>query len=763
MNLFSLFDMPLLDPSSSGPSSPAPVTAPSPLSTLPDDIFRCIADYLDRDAAWSLKRVSKGMAESKTVIQLLYRYPIQINEVRDMRLGDWKYRNCGQLRWKSFMASINNSTRTHVHKLAMSHWASLEDFCWIESNLPSLVSLDLSAIKDFVWTPEQTWTWKELAEACPALFARLTELEVANWTDYTAHSRIEYSYSYNDYRFKQRFRMSRRRDKDGGSIAKMIFPLCKNVKTLAIRDRYSGYHTWSEWEVHQRVCCLIDGVERYCSPTMSHLKVHDYAPFRSLFSTDATKWPRLQKLDVGLHSWMEERHSHEIIGPIPYRITQGRRGRDDEEAFDDQSFDTCQREHVPLGTRVVQGFGTSLEGLLQCLQETTMSYPHILIRPIQTQEQATLHPFHLVDSPHHRRQLFPSLYPAGNSNALPATDTLLKTEVQEALNWLAQTCNWRPILSWDLMMCDVFPANLESRRNQISKEDIMTRITTLVTTLHNLKIPIRISIGDRTTGCPSSGLDGNLYFGDFKTLVGEGSERHELLLPTQAAFNLTPIAHMIDELTISYSTDVPGVKSNWQRGTKQLSPAEQLLMKREMVGWRRFWFRYGPQLKNLKKLTTNVPNDIYEDWAQTKLIDLLSDKRWDMLEIEEKSSDSGLFASYFPWRCNSSRARDRRFVQRVFFRLDDSPLQLTLPHTEWSEAQREEAVVPEEEISDRTAPVHQFWPSKTDETNKKRKQPDDSDAGQSQSDTSKERVKRHKRNLQNEADRIMRDVWREIL
>jgi hypothetical protein len=210
-----------------------------PLLKLPDDIFKCVMDYLDGTAAWSLKRLCKGMASSTTVNQLLYKYPIQLNDVRDLRLGDWKYRSAGAIRWNSFKDSITDANRNYVQKLAMSHWASIDDFRWIEKNLPALTSLDLSAIKDFVWTPEETWTWKMLAEACPALFARIEELEAANWADYTAHSRIEYSYSYNDYRFKQKFRISRRRD--GGSIAKIIFPICRKLKTLAVRERYSGF------------------------------------------------------------------------------------------------------------------------------------------------------------------------------------------------------------------------------------------------------------------------------------------------------------------------------------------------------------------------------------------------------------------------------------------------------------------------------------------------------------------------------------------
>jgi hypothetical protein len=211
----------------------------SPLLKLPDDIFKCVMDYLDRDAAWSLKRVCKGMANSVTVKQLLYRYPLQMDDVCDLRLGDWKHRGVGMIRWMSFMESINDTNRQYVHKLAMSHWASIDDFKWIDENLPSLTSLDISSIKDFVWTPEETWTWNMMAAACPKLFARLEELEVANWADYTAHSRIEYSYSYNDYRFKQAFRISRRRD--GGSVASAIFPICNKLKTLAIRERYAGF------------------------------------------------------------------------------------------------------------------------------------------------------------------------------------------------------------------------------------------------------------------------------------------------------------------------------------------------------------------------------------------------------------------------------------------------------------------------------------------------------------------------------------------
>lgn len=74
----------------------------SPFLQLPNDIFKCVMDYLDRDAAWALKRLCRGMSSSKVVDELLYRYPIQLNDVRDIRLGDWKYRESGQRRWETF-------------------------------------------------------------------------------------------------------------------------------------------------------------------------------------------------------------------------------------------------------------------------------------------------------------------------------------------------------------------------------------------------------------------------------------------------------------------------------------------------------------------------------------------------------------------------------------------------------------------------------------------------------------------------------------
>jgi hypothetical protein len=490
--------------------------------------------------------------------------------------------------------------------------------------------------------------------------------------------------------------------------------------------------TWNEWEVHQRVCCLVDGVEKYCPSSMTKMRIHDYAPYRSLFSTDATTWSHLTHVEIGLASWMEDRRDRDVIGPIPYRITQGHHHREEEEAFDDRTFDACKRNHMTLGNNVVQGIGASFEDLLQSLQTITKKYPRINITPIHGLQNITLHPFHLVSVMQRRN---PFMHPPHANNIQVQTDPVSNEVVQSALRWLVQKCDWKPVLAWDNMMCDVFPANLEPTRTFLPKADVLSRIRTMVATLRSLNIPIRISIGDPANNCPSSGLDGSLYFGDYKAFVGEAADRHEVLLPTQASFNLTAIADMVDELSIQYSVDVPGV-SGWLRAAKRPTPAEKALMQREMIGWRRFWKRYANQFKNLKKLTADVPTDIFEDWGKTDLTTLLADTRWDMLEIEDRSTEHGFFGSYFPFTSSSLRyisARKRggtKFVQRVLFRLDDEPLPLPAPHSSVTELEQEECQITDAHIADvEGKQVHRFWVAKEEEEKApKRKREDESEA-----------------------------------
>jgi hypothetical protein len=86
---------------------PKPQT--SPFLQLPNDLFKCVLDYLDRNAAWSLKRLCRGMASSKAVDEKLYRYPLQLSDVKDIRLTDWKYRTMGTIRWNNFKVAPSST------------------------------------------------------------------------------------------------------------------------------------------------------------------------------------------------------------------------------------------------------------------------------------------------------------------------------------------------------------------------------------------------------------------------------------------------------------------------------------------------------------------------------------------------------------------------------------------------------------------------------------------------------------------------------
>lgn len=92
--------------------------------------------------------------------------------MRDLRLGEWKYRASGQIRWQAFQENITDENRSYVQKLAVSHWASIDDFRWIEASLPALTSLDISPIKDFVWTLRRLGRgrcWQTPVQSCLAV------------------------------------------------------------------------------------------------------------------------------------------------------------------------------------------------------------------------------------------------------------------------------------------------------------------------------------------------------------------------------------------------------------------------------------------------------------------------------------------------------------------------------------------------------------------------------------------------------------------
>jgi hypothetical protein len=227
----------------------------------------------------------------------------------------------------------------------------------------------------------------------------------------------------------------------------------------------------------------------------------------------------------------------------------------------------------------------------------------------------------------------------------------------------------------------------------------------MVDMLRSLSIPIRISIGDRTKRFHSTGLDGSLYFGDYKALIGDAEPKQQVLRHTQASFNLMHITAMVDELTIQYPRDVPGI-SGILRAAQRPTPAETALMRREMIGWRRFWMRYASHFKNLKKLTINVPNDIYADWAQSDLPNLLSHSSWDVLDADEHSANTSFSGHSYPFESPYGK----RFVRKVFFRLSDEALLLLPRHLELSDAQRDDVEIPDHMVQDRPHREHRFWP-----------------------------------------------------
>lgn len=627
---------------------------------LPVDIFRCVVDYLDGDAAWALKRTCKGMSRSETLNALLYKYTIRDDQINELRKVDWDYRHAGEERWNAFQNSINDSNRHYVQKLAMSHWASIADFQWIEKNLPNLTSMDLSSIKDFMWTPGEIWTWKDLAEACPVLFGRLQELEVFSWADYGSHARIEYSYAYDDYRCKPKFRLCRRAG--GGSVAKMIFPICTKLETLGIRERFCSYASWNEYEVHQRVCCMIDGIASNCPATLTRLRLHDYGPYKSLFFTDAASWSNLTEVELDLYDFLDNhRQERDIYSQSPYRIAPGAHHRDEEEAFDDKTYDACDREHMGLGNKLLGRGASSFESILEGLQKVKDKYPHINFKPLACHKDLLYEPLNLINIPP-RRRFFLS---QGNTRLTnPGQDPLSTHEVQSMLRWLCHTMHWKPILIWEKLMSDVFPDNLDAYPETVTRNDIITRVQNMVGTLKSLDIPIRLSLS-ASAGNASSRYDGYFMFGDHKYFVeegeGENAVRKEVIAPSQGRCNLSKIAGLVDELIIQYSFQVPNL-AGLQRGTRVIE-AEKRMMEREKRAWLLFWKRYALKFSNLKKLTVMAPLELYDDWFDRSpdFRELFANEKWEMLD-----KDGNIHAP---------KRRPRvRFAQRVLFRLDEEPL-----------------------------------------------------------------------------------------
>ena len=698
----------------------------SRLLKLPVDIFKCVADYLDRDSGYALKRVCKGLSESKVVEGLIYKEPFRADDVGDIRRVDvsrrryvypytdneymyqWNYRQDGQERWNAFQESVTHLNRDFVQRLAMSHWASLDDFSWIEKNLLNLKCLDISAIKDFVWTPDETWTWKELIKACPNLFSRIEELEVANWADYNTHSRVEFNYAYHDYRFKTEFRMSRRRDL--GSVPNTILPACTKLKTLGISG-CSDYSPWNEWQVHRRVCSLVDGIVDNCPPSLKCLKIYSISAFLFLFLIEPTLFARMTQIELGLFTWIEDNRERDLWRNFPIRMIAGTHHRPEEASLHNcYAYENCTRNHMSLGQKAVQGGNASIECLLTALNTLVLDYPHLKVKPIGMGRDVMLHPLHLI-APHVPRP-HPTL-PPNPAWPVEPPNFIAKPEVASAMRWLAREWNWKPSISWDTLMCDVFPKNIEGPSlRPLPKPELMSRLKDMFVGLKELNVPIRLSIGERRLGVGYSGAgwEKSVFFPDYKCFVGEGEDRTQAMFPSQARFNLTIIAHLVDELTVHYTTDTPGA-ATW-RGSRNSSTRVQQLMEREQKGWTKFWARYALRFVNLKKLTVVIPNKIFEHWGESEhLTKLLEDPSWQMLEIKSGhvvNDNHPCFLDGMYMRASYRKRSRPRFVQRVFFR--EAGQQLDLPDPGWDVTElADQTTIPDPPYPSLGARPHRFW------------------------------------------------------
>jgi hypothetical protein len=611
-------------------------------------------------------------------------------------MNDWLYRKIGRERWEAFCASVNDDSRGFVQKIAMSHFSSVEDFKWLEKNLPNLTSLDISNIKDFVWTPAETWTWNELVEACPKLFQNLQQLEVCNWADYSSHSRVEHCYSWDDYRYKTEFRLSRRRP-NGSSVCSVI-KVCTNLKTIGIRG-CSRYMAWNEWEVHQRVCGLVDGLSNNAPPTLTTLRLHSMSPFLTLLISENAKIKRISSIELRLDSWLHEnRDSFRSYPWLTHRMIPGTQHRGEEADFDTGSYETCDRDHMQVGQNIIQwdmGHSNMFKRISTAgAQQTQIKLQHLY--------DVTLQPLLHLTNIHQPRPNRPHVAEAD----LSMDDSTFQ--------WMGTVC--APVFEWNALMSDVFPKNLDHsshvHTNLKPKSEILGNIVQSFEAL-SAHMPVRIKICDRVTnyGLPSQ----SFMFEDYKHFVGEGTDRVACLEASQARFNLTRIAPLINELTIQYSLDMPGVVGVGSPN-RPLTKGEIGIMDCEKKGWRKFWARYALRLVKLKKLTVLVPRDIFEDWGRSKqLAQLLQDEEWQVLRLEVTSRrllTGPTFADAWHTARTIRRKSRVKFVKCIFFRQGDKTLQLGAEEMSEEDMLGENKIFAEdsEELADLPkGEVNRFW------------------------------------------------------
>ncbi|KAF2092897.1 hypothetical protein NA57DRAFT_81828 [Rhizodiscina lignyota] len=301
----------------------------------------CISSYLTKHEIFQLQKTAQGFANAQVLQVYQFLEPFSYEGIHGLSYG-----------------------AVYVRKLAMSHWNSLEDFIWIQDNLPFLEDLDLSDILDYV-TPEaeNTYTWCELAPSCPSLWPRLKRLTVLNWAEARLHClrardadclrQPRYS-ALSDAEWKQRNDLtadgnaiSRRHTNWDGQFAILrknpdflrehhdplamedlvtdsILAACTNVKALAIRGEYRLHMDINDrlsrrvrsdiadgdvqtplMRLHRSCCHIADAIARHAPKSLQILEMHQSHPsLPSLVSMLEREGVHLAELKVGLQSWL---------------------------------------------------------------------------------------------------------------------------------------------------------------------------------------------------------------------------------------------------------------------------------------------------------------------------------------------------------------------------------------------------------------------------------------------------------------------------
>lgn len=641
------------------PSSPSPQPTFRPqwrsgasLLDLSVELLQCIVDYLDRDGVCALKQTCKGLSRSQVIEEAMYRRPIRYHDLNDQRISDWGYGPDGRLRWENFKKSIHDGNRNYVKRMAMSHFSTLDDFRWVEANLPRLIGLDLSDVRDFLWSVETTivsypalWTWSDLAEACPKLFARLRYLMLFNWADYRSHMRVQYRYPIHEHAYTSLFRKCRRRGQNGNA-ANTILKACTGLETLAIRGTLHSCRYWSPWDVHQQVCLLTSGISNNISKDLKLLKIHQTTPYLTVLFDQLSKAlpaERTLNISVGFEKWVKE--DRREGGTYQTRLMTPN-FRDENNSFDPASFDTCECNHLDTAQQLVNESCDTLGQILSHMAQVFKHKDRFNLKSYDHLRHTVINPFQFIN-------------PFAQSRTRPENPNVLYGDTcVEVLKWMRDSLAWLPTFTWDPLMFDTFPANITSDlRISHPKNNIIEQVTEMLRGFKSLDLPIRLVMGDRTDYyIHAFGQQRHLFFGPTKTLEGEGLEKREVIKECNSRFNISYIVDIVDELVIEYSCDTPGIFDRRYERNRVLTEHEWQLMCREMAGWRKFWARYAPYLQNLKKLVVMAPKILFDDWAKSKQFQrLVNDESWNIV------SDESVYTKPRWVPCE--------FVKRTFFRL----------------------------------------------------------------------------------------------